>query len=440
MRGAWLVVAVAVAVGAAALSTSCSSKNPFFCAGSPNGVCPVTDGSNAGSDGGTDGMKGCGSDADCPNPDLPACDVGTGVCGVCSPTNLSQCTGSDAPSCSGSDVCTACFSDMSCPGGAGVCLGTGACAPPNTVLFASQDGAGSACTLASPCSIDVAVSEVTSSMSIVELLPGTYTLSSSGLGLNNNSVWLVGSGATLDASAVSSSAFGGVTAGAPTVRMDFVQVINSTPNGVFCSGSALTLFRVTVKGSTGSTAVGVKSTDCTLAILRSTIAANQGGGLSVDDGTIDIENSFIVLNGNPNAATPGATLQPGAGSNVFRFNTVAYNTIISPSVDSAGVACVTAVNLEESLITANVGGSSQTSAMCGSDSTDIISATDDFDFVRTSGSNFDFHLGSASSPAVNVGSNNGPNCGGIDFDGDKRPQQTFCCIGADEFVPGETPP
>jgi hypothetical protein len=309
------------------------------------------------------------------------------------------------------------------------------CLPPDDVLFASPDGIGTACSPAAPCALGQVLADVDSAMTYIELVPGTYTTPSSGVIFGDSAnVWIVGSGAILDASGVTGSPT--VFANGSTVRMDFLTITNSPQDGVECDNGAVTMFRVVVEGGAG---VGVASTDCTLVINRSTIATNQGGGVTVVHGTFDIENSFIVLNGSSSAAFSGVTLDPDAGTNLFQFNTVAYNTVASPA-NSGGVACATSMNLEESLITANAGGNTQTSAMCGTDSTDIISANDDFAFVRPSGSNFDFHLGSGS-PAIAVPGNSGPSCGGVDFDGDTRPQQPpNCCIGADEFVPGQPPP
>jgi hypothetical protein len=438
MRGGLVVLATAAA------ALSCTRANPFYCADEPNGVCLDA---TAGSDAGVDAAAPpCGSDADCAS-DVgdPVCDTAIGTCVACTASEVGAC-GSDTPTC-GSDVCVACGSNADCPGADDVCLASGGCAGSDRVLYAAPNGTGNACSPALPCLYVTAVDTLEASSTtknVISLAPGMYT--STGISFTTD-VEIVGAGAVIQGDGQSDPV---ILVNAGTTRVSFVTVTNSNNNdGVQCipnagSSASVEVFRATI---VGNNQLGVETTNCTSTkVQRSTIAQNGNGGVSISGGTFELVNNFVVLNGTvPGAGNPAVLLSPSAGGNLFRFNTVAYNTTTMNTVHSPGVTCLgsgVGLVLDETITTANSDTTSNPvqqkncSVATGTTYSAVGNQNDnDLGFVAISGSAFDFHL-TATSPSsvLNVPDNV---CTGIDFDGDTRPQQVYCDFGADEFRPGQ---
>src|ERR1041384_7733361 len=84
-------------------------------------------------DAGTHGGQ-CSNASDCTStPNFPVCDTADngGTCVLCTANDHTACTGL-TPACS-NHACVACASDSDC-GTDGVCLPTGACADPGTII------------------------------------------------------------------------------------------------------------------------------------------------------------------------------------------------------------------------------------------------------------------------------------------------------------------
>ncbi|MEZ4376535.1 MAG: right-handed parallel beta-helix repeat-containing protein, partial [Polyangiaceae bacterium] len=207
--------------------------------------------------------------------------------------------------------------------------------------------------------------------------------------------------------------------------------------GVLISNGKVSIMQSEISGTTQTDRYGVNLQVGELAISRSKISNNNGGGIFITGSRkFDITNSFIVGN-----TTKGgiSAAQPGAGS-VFAFNTVADN--VNPGTalaDAGGIYCDDpGFAFANNIIYRNTGGNGgflQTVGGCKFDGSYIspnnVAETVDLKFVKDSVPR-DYHLTAASPVMVkNVGT---ASCTGlVDYDGDSRPSGGACELGADEI-------
>lgn len=216
------------------------------------------------------------------------------------------------------------------------------------------------------------------------------------------------------------------------------KISGSALNGVNSMGQHLTILGATISDNGD---LGIRATVQVLAIHKSAILSNHGGGVSGLGGISDITNNFICRNGNDTSGEFGGlrldTTLPG--------NRVIHNTIdrndSNPLANpryAGGFFCRGGGSYINNLIVNNFAGSAtqlnaQTGGTC--DLTGSQVANDDISahFVSSLTFPFNYHLADASSSAVNAGTA-GPAPETEDFDGDPR-SDGHPDVGADEFKP-----
>jgi hypothetical protein len=240
-----------------------------------------------------------------------------------------------------------------------------------------------------------------------------------------------GNGAILTVSGTELKVIGGTITGA--LGDDGIQC---TANG------ALRVHEAVITDNAES---GIEIDSCELTVSRSTISFNRGGGIFMfmsGLGTpkpITIINNFIHNNGQT-ATSPvgGMALLPGDPSRV-EFNTVVDNRAMQASGIGGGVRCNTAGVYEfpNNLVYRNTGGLGnqvQISGECGfTGSFQLADPTGTENlpmFVAPNTNPPDYHLTAQSPPDIR----DKVSCSGlVDFDGQARPANDKCDLGADEF-------
>jgi Right handed beta helix region len=208
---------------------------------------------------------------------------------------------------------------------------------------------------------------------------------------------------------------------------------NGSP-GIVISKGKTEIAQSEVSGNTG---VGINLVDGELTLSRSTIRANGAGGIAVaNNKKFTITNNFIVGNtgnGGVDIGTPSAMSK-------FEFNTVVDNND-SGSIGAAGVVCDQNNFIARgNIVFRNIGGAGgfrQTIGNCDFASSfrgiETGADTATLGFKRDTDPR-DYHL-TAASPG-NVRDVSAVTCDGLgemDFDGDTRPQNGTCDLGADEY-------
>jgi len=272
---------------------------------------------------------------------FPACDTAAngGTCFKCTASSHALCTG-ETPHCD-SHECVACVDDNDCDAGAGVCLATGDCAAPSSIIHATPNGAGSTCGgTTTPCSLDAALITARTGPKVIKLdAPGTYASAT------NFVVDVDAPGVTIDA------------------RNAILHRNSNGPIFTINDGKGVTILGGTIEGATGGGADGIRCglnatlgvygttirmnegpginapMGCTLTLSRSRIESNQGGGLTTTNGKFVIVGNMFLSNGGPVGQNAGVTISTGPDStNRFEFNTVANNATATGIV-TAGVDC-----------------------------------------------------------------------------------------------------
>ncbi len=391
----FLVSALLVAVG------GCDHSNANYCAGKLNDDCR--------SDGGTQ-VTGCVATPSKCTGMTSVCDTDKDVCVPCNEPNTqaASCPAA-APVCS-SQTCGVCTADAQCD--SGVCRADGTCSLENTVVYVSLQSIVTGCTSDLPCDLHTGLSKIEEQRNVLHLAPGTYAAPAGPAGISIVvPTVIVGRGAT-----VSRGAAG------PTIA----------------TSVDLTVEFLTVTGGLSATGTGIEVTAGTFAMTRSLVFGNKGGGVSISGGSFKITNSVIVENGD--AGSPGSTfggvrLTSTASDNVFEQNTVAFN---HSQIGNPGLACTTlpVFRARRNIVTSNnmVMTLPVMQAVGCNDTESYLSAgtaANDLNFASLA-SPPNLHL-TENSPATVRDIPELTTCQGVDIDGEARPKNGFCDLGADEF-------
>ncbi|HPH64484.1 MAG TPA: right-handed parallel beta-helix repeat-containing protein [Kofleriaceae bacterium] len=204
------------------------------------------------------------------------------------------------------------------------------------------------------------------------------------------------------------------------------------------SNNQLTLNHVAVRGCGGA---GVKSDGGTVTLTGATITGNKGGGVAAANGKFTLRNNVIAENGDAAAggsAFGGVSLTSTSNDNVFEQNTVVFNHSL---IGNPGASCsaIAAFHGRRNIITSNNLGltfpASQSVGCADIESyTAAGTSSNDLHFAAIAPAPINFHL-TAASPATVRDVAGLTTCSGRDIDGDPRPLNTLCDIGADEFKP-----
>lgn len=422
MRIAYLVAILVVA--------GCTKTNDNFCANAPPPDFNCKD---------IDGQR-CGSNNDCTVDGKPICKMGieTPICVQC--VADTDCTGVETPVCSTDNVCTGCLSDDQCASKA--CLETGACADESRIIYVKVGGLDDdACGAKdNECLLSRAINKVSGQKDIVRLEPGTYA---------------VGSELTIDAPMTL------LARGSTFTRSDgplvtvarALKLIGGTfkgPNsnhGIQCnSGGALEIYGATIQQMSQA---GIQSDTCPLTISRSFIRGNERGGVNMvnDAVKVHITNNFISDNGDLNNSNVGGMSLNVTSDSVVEFNTVVDNQSRSMGDLAGGIVCESAAtppyNAPNNVVHRNFGGPGGTQEVNGSCTFQrsftmhVAPGVDAIGFKNPEAANPDYHLTDRSPGTVRNVDECSTERVKVDFDGDSRPADGKCDLGADEYVPGQ---
>ncbi|HEU0036311.1 MAG TPA: right-handed parallel beta-helix repeat-containing protein [Kofleriaceae bacterium] len=341
-RLTWLVVA------AAALATGCKERNPLFCENPDHANDPACL---------SDGGGPCDDTSDC-SGNTPLCKIPPGQCVQC--LDNVDC-GALTPICGDDNACHSCTLDTEC--GSQVCLDDGSCASSDAVLFAAPTGsdvAGCGLTPGDPCRLDRALLEATETRNLIKLKQGTYPISG-GEGLvvdgNNADVTLLAKDAAIDRNAddgpvITMKSGAGLTIIDGTVR----DGSGVSGNGITCSNNGkLVLQRVEVTSNDG---VGVGTNGCAVTVVNSAITQNNGGGISVANGTFVIVGNFVHLNGTSVGINGGINiLASQSATNRLDHNSINRNQAMAGI--AGGIQCtVTGFVARDNIVYNNIGAGS----------------------------------------------------------------------------------
>jgi len=373
------------------------------------------------------------------SPAEPVCDDGTHMCSGCEDND--QCTPfAETPWClTSSGSCVACLDSPDCPSSAPVCDDnscrscrsdsecasdvcdeeSGACIDEANAIYLSPTGqASGTCTRATPCnSFALGLQQVTGSRNVIKAAPGTY---SGQVVIDGLAVTILADGATVQ----------------PTVIGQDAMTISTSAEATI-EGLAIT--------SASGNGVGVRCTNSTLRLRRSTIYLNVGGGVAISGCEFSLVNNVVAQNGGISSTIGGVRLSDisTVGMHEFAFNTVAGNDGGTNIV--TGVQCVivtTPLALTSSIVYGNEVAGTGTQVGGGGDCTwsysdigpDTVAGTGninmDPDFIDAA--NRDYHL-QASSPARDAADPSAT--AARDIDADARPEGAGFDMGADEVTP-----
>jgi hypothetical protein len=419
---------VLIGLVAVLVAGACEKRSELYCGKHPDDLanCPQTDA-------GIDAPTPCMDEADC-TPAAPLCEPGAGICVGCL-TDI-DCAGDPNRALCDPETysCRSCIEHADCASRA--CLPDGTCGDDDTVIYVSEGGADTnPCTVSSPCATILrALPLVTDTRRFVKL---SGALVSPAITIGSRRVILLSDPAT-------------TLRGADPVLKIQKSLVEIHDLTIDCGGAALggiktemdsttTLRRVTVRGC-GK--LGVEGKGGFLAISRSLIAHNAGGGITTDGSArFSITNTFIYRNGTAGSARGGVTL--GATTtdvrNRFEFNTVVDNQVKAGNAVAGGVACAAGnlIDLANNVIarnTSSTGLNPNTVGGCGVALSLVVE--DDImplEFVSPDAEPFDYHIGPGSSARDTA-----PDGSSVteDFDGHYRPQGLYKDYGADEYRPG----
>lgn len=251
----------------------------------------------------------------------PVCNEASGLCEQCSADDRGACEGA-TPVCSATNTCTACVDHEQCSSGA--CnFATGACFEQVLHVDRAADCAsGDGSSEAPFCEIQDAVDTALVGEPVVVKVkpsPGVYAKQVQvGAG---RSVAIVRDGNGAVTLNVADKVPVSVDDGAMAYLYNLRITGGTMSKGLQCLSASVWLDRVQIDKREGH---AIDSVGCALTIRRSKIYDNNAGGVRAQDGSVRVENSYIVQNGNTFADFAGITLQNTADL-VVLYSTIADN-------------------------------------------------------------------------------------------------------------------
>ena len=407
-------------------------------------------------DGPIDAAPSCSSNASCTAP-LGVCDVtGSKTCVECTATDSAACVGVE-PVCGVDQACRACTAHSECP--SDVCLPDGSCAAEGDVAYVNGSiGTGSACTKAAPCktvTAAIATPKAVIKVTGAAVEPAKVVISSARqiFGAANATVRASGGMTTIfeiptgGNLAVHQLDVGGTT----NLKPDRCYQIPSSATGQLTlvdgkvsncvigveslsSGGTVTVTGATVSGNTGT---GITSSGGTVTVTGATVTTNKGGGVSVTAGTFKVSNSVIADNGDASngGSDFGGVILGGAGiASELTQNTIVGNLQKPTALGAGGVTCTVAAFAGERNIIAGNTASVTAMQVTGCTYPNSFLAGNFTSLMFADPGTLNFHL-TAASPATVKDVAGLTTCPGVDIDGNARPVNTFCDLGADEYKP-----
>jgi hypothetical protein len=130
-------------------------------------------------------------------------------------------------------------------------------------------------------------------------------------------------------------------------------------DGVRCEGTGANRSTLVVVESliTDNDDLGVEATNCDVTLHRNRVLSNQGGGIKLADGKLEVVDNVLALNGTAGSAVGGAKLDPGTAAVTFVNNTLSGNT--SAIGATAGLQCVAPFSVTNTIVWGNLGGAQQ---------------------------------------------------------------------------------
>jgi len=388
---------------------------------------------------------GAGGDAECAaNAEgLDYCSDG-GICAAC--LDNSHCTEfANAGICDATAFeCRACdVGGDDCESGLCGTRDEGVCVAAGDVIRVDGGNAGgdvAGCgAVGSECAtIGFAIGEVDGTKNIVLVADGDYAET---LSIAAGTVTIIGGrGVVVNPSLTDENIPALRVSGGATATILGISVIPASgtvgTDAVSCSGvgSSLTLSGVAVSNATD---FGVTASNCDLAVTRSMISLNKGGGVDVNNSAFAITNNFIAYNGSNLTNRAGANLSGNGATQIFDFNTVVGNQV-GNTTSTTGVDCDTLAPFQASnnIVYSGVMGGGPVSGNCTWEYSNIeatVPGTGNINeppmLINNSALDGDYHLApgslciDAADPAATLAT---------DIDGEARPQGAAPDIGADE--------
>ena len=370
----------------------------------------------------------CADNSSCTTQDRPFCQLDSHVCVEC--LSSDDCHEANALNCDPlSFTCKGCSKHSDCP--SNVCLPSGACGDESQVVYLDADnGADSgdgtmnkprktwtkALDLVTDTRRYIKVSGITAASVIIDksvvvlAAPGAKIIGSAdpALKVQKFPIKII----DLEIACPSAPSIGGVK-----VEM----MAQATLEHMYIHGCGK---------------IGVEVMDRYVAIDRSNIESNAGGGIvTAANADYVITNTFIVHNGATNSMQGGVELGSASLTNRFEFNTVAHNQIAAGVLRAGGVMCPLAIDslpIPNNLLVANTGGDGNLYGGCSATGSANETNEAPFAFVNPTTAPYDYHL-TESSTAISASTT--ATVVSDDIDGQLRPQGPKNDLGADEYKP-----